>query len=229
VNYKAHYESLMLKARLRKVVDGYFEEHHIVPRCLGGGDESENLINLTAEEHYVAHQLLVKMHPKSMGLAAAALLMSSKDKKLCRSGNKVYGWLRIRCSKLQSEIMLGHKRRLGKKHSDQTKLKMSISQKLRHQKSGACVSRIPSDVVKKRRSELLSAHWKDYLAKLEDAGVTAKPVIKSVKWAHSSNGLEGIRKAQTGRKHTEEHKAKVSLAAKLQWQRRREALQLSGA
>ena len=40
----------------------YFEKHHIVPRSLGGGDEAENIIRLTMEDHIHAHILLAKMH-----------------------------------------------------------------------------------------------------------------------------------------------------------------------
>jgi ssDNA-binding Zn-finger/Zn-ribbon topoisomerase 1 len=52
------------------------EVHHILPRCLGGTDESENLIPLTLREHYVAHLMLVKAYPNSIGLKAALALMS---------------------------------------------------------------------------------------------------------------------------------------------------------
>jgi len=33
---------------------GYVEKHHILPRCLGGLDNKENLIKLYPEEHYLA-------------------------------------------------------------------------------------------------------------------------------------------------------------------------------
>lgn len=39
----------------------YYEKHHIIPRCLGGLDNKQNLVKLTAREHYIAHMLLVKM------------------------------------------------------------------------------------------------------------------------------------------------------------------------
>jgi hypothetical protein len=57
VNYKKHYDALMKRAvgRERR---GVMELHHVVPRCLGGTDEHGNLVLLTPEEHYVAHQLL---------------------------------------------------------------------------------------------------------------------------------------------------------------------------
>lgn len=38
----------------------YVEEHHIVPRCIGGSDDKSNLVNLTGREHFIAHKLLFK-------------------------------------------------------------------------------------------------------------------------------------------------------------------------
>ena len=35
--------------------DEYHERHHIVPKCMGGTNDKENLIDLFAKEHYVAH------------------------------------------------------------------------------------------------------------------------------------------------------------------------------
>lgn len=90
MNYELHYFKLIERARTRNIV-GYTESHHIVPRCLGGSDSIENLVRLTPEEHYVAHQLLVKMHPSNHKLINAAIMMIPN-----RPSNKLYGWLRRR-------------------------------------------------------------------------------------------------------------------------------------
>lgn len=55
----------------------------------------DNIVDLTPEEHYVAHQLLVKMYPDHSGLVWAALQMTGQPNGQ-RSNNKVYGWLRKR-------------------------------------------------------------------------------------------------------------------------------------
>ena len=39
-------------------VNGYCEMHHIVPRSLGGSDDVDNLIRLTARQHFVVHWIL---------------------------------------------------------------------------------------------------------------------------------------------------------------------------
>lgn len=40
---------------------GYVEKHHVIPRCLGGSNDQNNLVFLTAKEHYICHRLLTKM------------------------------------------------------------------------------------------------------------------------------------------------------------------------
>ena len=42
----------------------YGEHHHIMPRLLGGTDKDENIVKLTAREHFICHWLLVKMYKK---------------------------------------------------------------------------------------------------------------------------------------------------------------------
>ena len=39
----------------------YGEKHHIIPKSLGGTNKKENIVKLTAREHYICHRLLVKM------------------------------------------------------------------------------------------------------------------------------------------------------------------------
>jgi len=92
MNYAAHYDRLIARSCGRKL-EGYSERHHVLPRCMGGDESAANLVRLEPEEHYVAHQLLVKMHPGVIGLLTACIVMSKKG-----SGNKLYGWLRRRYS-----------------------------------------------------------------------------------------------------------------------------------
>jgi hypothetical protein len=40
--------------------DEYHERHHILPRCMGGQNDEENLIDLYAREHFIAHKLLAQ-------------------------------------------------------------------------------------------------------------------------------------------------------------------------
>ena len=64
---------------------------------MGGTDDPENLVNLTPEEHYVAHQLLVKMYPNEGKLVYAVNMMTVEGLGQDRP-NKRYGWIRRRYS-----------------------------------------------------------------------------------------------------------------------------------
>ena len=92
MNYQKHYDSLMNRAKNR-LLEGYCETHHIIPRCMGGTDDPTNLVDLTAEEHYVAHQLLVKIYPHNSKLVYAANMMTVSSHVNVRN-NKLYGWIR---------------------------------------------------------------------------------------------------------------------------------------
>ena len=45
--------------------DEYHETHHIVPKCMGGSNDKENLIDLFAREHFEAHRLLALENPEN--------------------------------------------------------------------------------------------------------------------------------------------------------------------
>lgn len=137
MDYAAHYDRLISRARIRQL-DGYFERHHVVPRCIGGGDEIDNLVNLTPEEHYVAHQLLVKIYPKESKLVFAAWMMGNIKG---RSNNKIHGWMRRKHAEAMRDLWTGrtrgersedHKRKLseankGSKFSEERRAKMSLA------------------------------------------------------------------------------------------------------
>jgi len=60
--YTKIYFSIVTRARERVILkEGYYERHHIIPGSMGGSNNKDNLVKLTAKEHYVCHWLLVKM------------------------------------------------------------------------------------------------------------------------------------------------------------------------
>jgi NUMOD3 motif len=135
MNYTQHYQKLIekskLKNRLRRPSTDpnyvYYEKHHIIPKCIGGTNEKSNLVLLTPEEHYVAHQLLVKIYPERPGLIFAAIKMTM-SKNGQRMNNKLYGWLRKRVS--DHTKMMHEDKKTGmhnKKHTEETKQKMRNS------------------------------------------------------------------------------------------------------
>jgi hypothetical protein len=92
MNYLKHYNLLVNRGKLRADLGGYIENHHIIPACMGGTNELDNLVKLSPEEHYLAHLLLTKIYPDTSGLLYACSLMCSN--RYGRRSNKMYGWLR---------------------------------------------------------------------------------------------------------------------------------------
>ena len=160
MNYKNHYQLLVNRAKNR-ILEGYCESHHIVPKCLGGSNDPSNLVRLTAEEHFLAHQLLVKIHPDNAKLALAVSMMCIKNPNHQRN-NKMYGWLRRAFSEAQKtkvrkprakETKPRKKRVLSEEHKIKIKQawedgKYSSSQPLRS------IGRPHSDDTKKKLSEI---------------------------------------------------------------------------
>lgn len=207
MNYKRIYDQLIERARNR-VLSSYKERHHIVPRCMGGTDEISNLVDLTAEEHFVAHQLLVKIYPGVPGLIYACIAMTGETHE-GRAGNKAYGWIRRAVSEqrkgtkaspeTRKKLSEDRKRRgvrppdpTGRKHTEKAKVNMSEAQK----------GRVVTEEHRRKISEshkgmTYSEETKKKLSELR------KGVSKSE--AHR----KAIGEAQRGRKHTPERIANM--------------------
>lgn len=70
MNYQKVYNKLIAFAKKQTFIDGeYFEKHHIIPRSLNGKDDENNLVSLSARQHYIAHMLLVKIAEEHNNLA----------------------------------------------------------------------------------------------------------------------------------------------------------------
>jgi hypothetical protein len=112
MNYQKHYDILIDRSKIRQFGKnrkqleseiGCIERHHIIPKCLSGTNKKENLVFLTPEEHYVAHQLLCRIFPQCYGLAIAVFRMTHNGKNLYRN-NKLYGWIRKQVAIATGEI-----------------------------------------------------------------------------------------------------------------------------
>ena len=58
--YSELYYKITSNAKQR-ITDDYTELHHIIPQSMGGSNDKENLVELTAREHFICHWLLIKM------------------------------------------------------------------------------------------------------------------------------------------------------------------------
>jgi len=120
MNYQKIYNSIIERSQNR-ILQEYTEKHHILPRCMGGTDDSNNIAILTPEEHYVAHQLLIKIYPNEHKLVYALRMMCMGSNKIKRN-NKEYSWTRKLWAKTSSESQKGIPR---KPHTEEAKKKIS--------------------------------------------------------------------------------------------------------
>jgi hypothetical protein len=131
MNYSKIYYRI-IQNRKDNPANGYVERHHIVPKSLGGNDHPDNLVDLTAREHFICHMLLTKMYsegtPPHYKMVKAFFMMLT-----CRSENqdrflssKKYELIRIRFSEAQSISQSGSKNsQFGKKKPKELRLQIS--------------------------------------------------------------------------------------------------------
>jgi hypothetical protein len=85
MNYQKVYDNIIAKAQSedRKKMScthkNYvcYEDHHIIPRCMGGLDTKDNLVLLTLREHFLCHKLLAHIYPHNTRVVCAFKYMSS--------------------------------------------------------------------------------------------------------------------------------------------------------
>jgi hypothetical protein len=79
MNYQKIHDSIIERAKLRNLEAGvYYEKHHILARSVGGGNDAENLVLLTAKEHFVIHRLLFQVDSENRKLADAFIFLCNQ-------------------------------------------------------------------------------------------------------------------------------------------------------
>jgi hypothetical protein len=219
MNYNKIYNELMTRVVHRM---GYVEKHHIIPRCLGGVDNKENLIELYPEEHYLAHLLLCKIHPGNQKLLYAAMNMTSGA--MSNNGkrnNKVYGWLR----RQYAESMSGDnnpnrrnpniqkeaaKKRVGQKRTAETKARMSAAQKGRtlttEHKAKLAIAATTRPLISEETRQKLKQ-------RTPNKGMLGKTMSEETKAKMSAS--------QQGKTMSEQAKSKMRIAAKIREENKR--------
>ena len=138
--YAKWYYQIIKNASTRETL-GYTETHHIIPKSLGGSNKSENLIVLTAREHFVCHLLLSKMvtdeYKYKMSKAITMMnTVSGRKQQRYKVSSHIYKILKERVEVPQNvRDRMSESQRLrfnnspgtfsGKQHSEETRRKMS--------------------------------------------------------------------------------------------------------
>lgn len=133
--YYKQYNNLIDKCiKLRE--NGYsdtevLEEHHILPKCMGGTDNPNNLIKMPVRYHIFAHLFLMKAYPDNHKLSYAAKRMLSTNTNQGR--HSVLKTLPIRLiSLIRAEAIKNLKNKnpfKGRTHTKESREKMSLSHK----------------------------------------------------------------------------------------------------
>ena len=114
MNYQLIYNKI-IDRRKKEPYNGYTEIHHIIPRALGGMDNSDNLIKLSAREHYICHYLLMKIYKpgtfngNKMLKAFVMMMYCKSDNQERYVSSRRYEMLKQHFSKIQSESQSGVK------------------------------------------------------------------------------------------------------------------------
>jgi len=200
MNHQKVYESIIQKAKfenrrkLRKNQENYvyYEKHHIVPRCLGGTDDEQNLVLLTAKEHYVCHKLLTYIYPKNRKIAFAFHRMTfGKNKDIISSRDYQYAIELIRLTPISEETrnkIKGHPgwtkgRPLSKEHIE----KLSIASS--GENNGMYGRKHTPESINKMKNRVFSEKTK-HLMKINHANISGKnnPMFGSrFKWMSKNN------------------------------------------
>jgi hypothetical protein len=107
MNYSKIYESIVTNAKStdrKKSDDEYYELHHIRPKCMGGNNDSTNLVLLTAREHFICHQLLTRIYPSSSEMHYAFWMMciyTSENQKRIKPTSRTFSTIRQKIQELQ--------------------------------------------------------------------------------------------------------------------------------
>ena len=188
----------------------YHERHHIIPKCIGGTNEEENLIDLSAREHFIAHKLLAQENPDNNSLVFAWTCMafpSNRVQERYELSPEEYEEAKKAISKAMSGRVVSEETRKklseskkGKPLSEDTKQKLSKSLKGRE---------VPDETRKKQSESLKGRVFSDEHKRNISKGKTGRPQSEAQKAA-----LAIVCENNKGRKHSDEAKAKISAANK---------------
>jgi hypothetical protein len=226
MDYQKIYNQIIKQAKNRQL-EGYKEKHHIIPKCIGGTNNKENIVELTAREHFLCHQLLCEIYPKQPKLWYALHLMSiNKNKKYTKYNvsSRMYEYIKInryKNSKSHSEETKQKLRKpkpkgfgeniskklTGIKRSEETKQKISDSGKGKHKHTEEFKKFISEIHKNKNISEETKQKISEFVKQRIVSTKTKQKMSLSRKGKkHSEITKQKISEKNTGNYHSEETK-----------------------
>lgn len=237
--YYTWYKNIINSAHSRETVpDAYYEVHHIMPRCLGGNNRPENLVRLTAREHFICHWLLTKFvndHKQKINFALWSMMnLENEHQQRYKITSRKY-------QLLKENLTDTFKTFLGKKHTTESRQKMSQTRKaliadgtikvnenkekykiISQKRKGRTLSdETKSKIGNAHRGKTISDEQKAYLSQLNKgkpkSNTAKKKLSNTLKEQYASGtrqltneAKEKIRKANIGKIVSDETKEKLS-------------------
>lgn len=211
MDYKKIYDKLIAKAKNENRIKNngiYYESHHIIPRCMGGSNKLENKVLLTGKEHFLAHRLLFKIFPDIIPIIKAYHAMFAHlQKRGYKPSSRVYGEMRESYAK---NVKFNYNW-VGKKHSLETRKKMSNSHK------GKKMSEESKE--KNRNKHLgkkMSTKTKLKISSIHKGKKMSEETKSKISITNKEKKISGLKKPayNKGKKLSEEIKLKMSLSKK---------------
>ena len=197
MNYQKIYNQIIERSKGR-LLNTYTEKHHIIPKCMGGSNHTNNIAVLTIKEHRVAHACLHLIHPDHSGLALAYVKMFYGNRWQFRDKSvplKLYEKARIiayevckqkRLGKTYEDIMGPEKAAIkkanqslqmtGRTHSEESKTKLrkpkpiGFGEKISKALTGRVFKESTLEKMKKRCRKIEQIDLKGEVIKVWDSG-----------------------------------------------------------
>ena len=205
--YTKWYFNIVSAAQNRNI-SGYTEEHHIIPKSLGGNNKKENLVNLTGREHFVCHWLLTKMvvgSDKHKMLTAVYRMMVQRGDNQQRivPTSRIYESIRTAWATEHSNWLTG--RFVGEKNPNfGNKMSNESKELISFKKTGHKLGPMPVEQKEKIRVAQLGIPKNNSIA-----------IKKS--WEVSRDNRIGENHPMHGKTHSDETKERMKLASANRW------------
>lgn len=108
--YTTYYYQIINHALTRnwdKVRNEGTEQHHIIPKSMGGSNETGNLVVLTPREHFICHMLLMRMVTGAFQKKMINAMWYMSNTRHIAVTSKQYERLRMESSKMASDRFKG--------------------------------------------------------------------------------------------------------------------------
>jgi hypothetical protein len=166
MDYQKVYNSIVERGQVREP-EGYYEVHHIVPKCMGGSNEPENLTKLTAREHFIAHWLLARIYSDNKGILYSFWMMCNMSGHRNRTytfSSRVYEEARDSFCQTHSVLMKDKMFR----YYDDPDIKRLHSEKVKHSLS------LKGEEYLEKRSKWSKKLWEDPVYKEKQSAKSKK-------------------------------------------------------